>query len=59
MSECADMTVCAGLWDGYDWYAGWGVAQAAATLGAGLLTLSLSRTLRSAHSMPVTLNTIE
>ena len=44
---------CAGLWDGYDHYAGWGVAQSGATLGAGLLLLSATRTVRSAFGAPV------
>ena len=49
----ADILLWKGLWDGVDHWAGWGCAQATATLAIGITGLTLSRTLRSAHSMPV------
>ena len=49
-----DIIMWRGLWDGYDHWAGRGELQALVTLSTGLATLSLSRSLRSAQSMPVT-----
>ena len=45
-----------GLWDGYDHWAGRGEPQALLTLSLGLAILTLSRSLRSAQSMPVSVN---
>ena len=43
----------AGLWDGYDHIAGKGFIQSIVTFSIGLTILIFTKSLRSAHSMPV------
>ena len=48
-----DVIMWKGLWDGVDHWFGYGLHQAGVTLFIGLSTLTVSRTLKSALSMPV------
>ena len=48
-----DILLWKGVWDGYDEWAGHGEWQATSTLVMGLMVLTLTRTVKTAWSMPV------
>ena len=49
----ADIFLWKGLWDGVDHWFGHGIPQAITTFSLGLLILSITRSMKSALSMPV------